>query len=98
MAYNLKLNIYNFSLYRITATNRRQQRGRTVIQYRQEDEATPFEEFARSINTNVNRDSYLAVVFGALLNYFNNCFLLNTDRTKAVSITQDPQPRPFGTS
>lgn len=98
MAYNLKLNIYNFSLYHITATNRRQQRGRTVIQYWHEDEATPFVEFARSINPNVNRDCYLAVVFGALLNYFNNCFLLNTDGTKAVSITQDPQPRPFGTS
>lgn len=98
MAYNLKLNIYNFSLYRITATNRRQQRGRTVIQYWHEDEATPFEEFARSINPNVNRDSYLAVVFGALLNYFNNCFLLNSEGTNAVSITQDPQPRPFGTT
>ena len=69
-----------------------------MIQYRHEDEATPFEEFARSINPNVNRDCYLAVVFGALLNYFDNCFFLFSDGTKAVSITQDPQPRPFGTS
>lgn len=98
MAYNLKLNIYNFSLYRITDTIQRRQRDRMVIQYRHEDETTLFENFARSIDPNVNRDCYLAVIFRELLNYFDNCFLLNTDGTKAVSITQDPQPRPFGTS
>lgn len=98
MAYNLKLNIYSFSLYRITDTIQRQQRGRTVIMYRHEDDATPFCEFARSLDANVNRDIYLTTVFQALLNYFNNRFLLNTDGTKAVSITNDPQPRPFGTS
>lgn len=98
MGYNLKLNIYRFSLYRIANVIQRQQRGRTVIQYKHDNIAIPFRDFARSLNANVNRDSYLAVVFGALLNYFGNSFRLNTDNTKAVSITPDLPPRPFGTT
>ena len=98
MAYNLKLSIYNFSLYRIINTLQRQQKGRLVTQYKHEAEPTLFSEVAKSINVNVNRDRYLTTVFGALLNYFNDRFMLSTDGTRAVSITQSPAPRPFGTS
>ncbi len=96
MAYQLKLNIYNFSLYHITETIQRRQRGRVVTIYRHESEATPFGDFGRSINAQVNRDNYLTVVFQALRNHFSNRFLLNADGTRAVSITDNP--RPFGTS
>ena len=98
MAYNLKLNIYNFSLYPITGTYQRQQNGRVVTMYRHESEPINFSEFAKRLNTNVNRDSYLATVFEAIINYFANQFMVNTEGTRAVSITQDPAPRPFGTS
>lgn len=98
MAYQLKLNIYNFSLYRITDTIQRQQRGRQVTIYKHESDATQFYNFGRSINANVNRDNYLTIIFQALLNHFSNRFLLNAEGTRAVSITDNPGPRPFGTS
>ena len=41
MAYTLKLNIYNFSLYRITNTIERHVRGEVRIKYETEADATP---------------------------------------------------------
>jgi hypothetical protein len=47
MAYTLKLNIYNFSLYRITNTVERQMRGVVRTKYETENDATPFGQFSR---------------------------------------------------
>ena len=93
MAYTLKLNIYNFSLYRIISSGQRQQRGRVVITYRTEDTASGFSDFIRSINPNANRDTFVQILFTELTNFFNNRFLTNLEGTRAVSITQEPQPR-----
>lgn len=98
MAHQLKINIYNFSLYHITETIQRQQRGRQITMYRHDNQASQFRDFGRSINAQVSRDSFLTVVFQALLSHFSNRFLLNADGTRAVSITDNPAPRLFATS
>ena len=98
MAYNLKLNIYNFSLYHITETIQRRQRGREIVMHRHESRAIPFSDLGRSLNAQVERDNYLTVICQALLRHFDNRFLFNADGTRAVSITNNPNPRLFGPS
>lgn len=92
MAYTLKLNIYNFSLYRIINTVERQMRGVVRTKYETENNATPFGQFIRTLDPNVGRDSFLPVVFQQLVIYFDSRFKVNEEGTKAVSITSDPQP------
>lgn len=92
MAYTLKLNIYNFSLYRITSAIEHQMRGVMRIKYEKEHSATPFCEFAQALNPNVNRDSFLPLVFQKLVTFFDSQFKVNDEGNKAVSITSNPQP------
>lgn len=92
MAYTLKLNIYNFSLYRITNTVERQMRNVVRTRYETESSATPFNQFVRTLAPNVNRDSFLPTVFQQLVTYFDSRFKVNEEGTKAVSITSDPRP------
>ena len=96
MAYTLKLNIYNFSLYRIVNAVERQMRGVVRTKYETEHDATPFQEFAHCLNPNVNRDSFLPLLFQNLVLFFDSQFKVNDEGTKAVSITSDIQPT-FGT-
>jgi hypothetical protein len=92
MAYTLKLNIYNFSLYRITNTIIRPTRDGARTNYETEPDATTFNRVVRTIDTNVNRDSYLPVLFQSVVTYFDSRFKVNDEGTKAVSITTDPTP------
>lgn len=92
MAYTLKLNIYNFSLYRITNTEERLMRGVVRTKYETESDATPFNLFVRTLDSNVSRDSFLPVVFQQLVSFFDSRFRVNEEGTKAVSITSDPRP------
>lgn len=92
MAYTLKLNIYNFSLYRITNTIERQMNGIVRTKYETESNATPFGQFVRTLAPNVSRESFLPIVFQQLVTYFDSRFRVNEEGTKAVSITSDSLP------
>ena len=93
MGYTLKLNIYNFSLYRITGEERRIVRGGERIKYLLEDNAVLFPDFARTISPAIDRNSLLPVIFQAMVTFFDSRFKVNVEGTKAVSITSDLQPR-----
>lgn len=90
--YTLKLNIYNFSLYRITHTTHRQMNGVVRTKYETEDDATPFREFANFLDPNVGRNNFLHILFQNIVTFFGSQFKVNDEGTKAVSITSDPQP------
>lgn len=92
MAYTLKLNVYKFSLYRITKTIERQMRGDIRIKYETESNAISFNAFAKSIDSIVTRDSYLPIVFQSIVTFFDSRFRVNALGTKAVSITTPPKP------
>lgn len=92
MAYTLKLNIYNFSLYRITNTIERYVRGEIRKKYETEADATPFNSFLVNLDPIVNRDSYLPVLFQSVVDFFDSRFKVNYEGTKAVSITTNPTP------
>ena len=93
MAYTLKLNIYNFSLYHIVGEDRRIVRGEERIKYLLEDDAVLFPDFVRTWQLNVDRNSFLPLIFQAMVTFFDSRFKVNVEGTKAVSITEDPQPR-----
>lgn len=93
MAYTLKLNIYNFSLYRIIGERRVIRRGREVTKYETEEYATSFPDFARTLAPEIDRNNFISVIFQEIVSFFDGQFLVNDDETKAVSITSDPQPR-----
>lgn len=92
MAYTLKLNIYNFSLYQIINTVERRMNGIVRTRYETEADAATFNRVVWTINQNVNRDSYLPILFQSMVTYFDSRFKVNEDGTKAVSITADPTP------
>lgn len=92
MAYTLKLNIYRFCLYRITNTVVRQTMERERNKYETESSPTTFYEVARTIDTNVDRNRFLPVLFQSLVSYFDRRFKVNDEGTKAVSITTPPSP------
>ena len=92
MAYTLKLNIYNFSLYRIINTIERHVRGEVRVKYETEADATPFNVFVESIDPIVNRDSFLPILFQSVVSFFDSRFKVNSEGTKAVSITTIPTP------
>lgn len=77
MAYTLKLNIYNFSLYRITNTIERYVRGEIRKKYETEADATPFNSFLVNLDPIVNRDSYLPVLFQSVVDFFDSRFKIN---------------------
>lgn len=84
--------MYNFSLYRIINTVERPVRGGVRTKYETEHDATSFQEFAHFLNPNVNRDSFLPLLFQNLVAFFDSQFRVNEEGTKAVSITSDPVP------
>ena len=90
--YTLKLNIYNFSLYRITNTEIRQTRRGIRTRYEIDHNAISFQQFAQSLNPNINRDSFLPLLFQELVAFFDSRFRINQEGTKAVSITSNPRP------
>lgn len=90
--YTLKLNIYNFSLYRITNVGERQMRGTVRTKYETESNTTSFQQFALSLYPNIDRDSFLPIVFQNLVSFFDSQFKVNEEGTKAVSITSELQP------
>ena len=93
MAYTLKLNIYNFSLYRIIGEERRTMRDVERVKYQLEDDAVLFPDFVRSWEPTIDRNSFLHVMFQAMVSFFDSRFKVNVEGTKAVSITSDLQPR-----
>ena len=93
MGYTLKLNIYNFSLYRITGEERRIVRGGERIKYLLEENAATFPDFARTLSPVIDRNTLLSVIFQAMVTFFDSRFKVNVEGTKAVSITSDLQPR-----
>ena len=93
MAYTLKLNVYNFSLYQIIGEDRRIVRGEERVKYLLEDDAVLFPDFVRTWQPNVDRNSFLPLIFQAMVTFFDSRFKVNVEGTKAVSITADPQPR-----
>ena len=92
MAYTLKLNIYNFSLYHITDMIESPMNGVIRTKYITEANATRFSQVAMTFNPNVDRDSYLSVLFQSIVSYFDSRFKTNDEGTKAVSITSEPRP------
>lgn len=92
MAYTLKINIYNFSLYRITKTIERMTRVGIRVSYETEPNAVAFNEVVGSINANLDRSNYLPTLFQSLVAFFDQRFKTNDEGTKAVSITTDPTP------
>lgn len=93
MAYTLKLNIYNFSLYRIIGEERRMIRGVERVKYQLEDDAVSFPDFVRSWEPTIDRNTLLPVIFQSMVTFFDSRFKVNVEGTKAVSITSDLQPR-----
>lgn len=93
MAYTLKLNIYQFSLYRIIREERNIMRGVERMKYYTEDNATSFPDFVRTFTETMDRDIFLPSFFQALVSYFDSQFRMNDEGTKAVSITTNPNPR-----
>lgn len=84
MGYKLKLDIYQFSLYRIL--ERRHVRNGAVTQFRTEENAVRFEEYARQIMPGVNEDNYMNTILQDFMNDFNNTFALNDTETQGVTI------------
>ena len=68
-------------------------RGKERIVYKTENYAIPFPVFAGSLDPTVDRNSFLSVIFDALVSFFDSRFKVNDENTKAVSITSNPQPR-----
>lgn len=85
MAYKLKLDIYQFSLYHIL--ERRHLRNGAITQFRTEEQSVLFEDYARHIMPNVNEENYISTILQDLVHDFNNTFALNDSETQGVTIT-----------
>ncbi len=88
MAYNLKLDIYYFSLKKITQTLEKNTKDGKRMGYRTEKMPCLFQEFVNSLSLKED-DKYMEVLLSNFINNFNESFKTNMNNTQAVSITTD---------
>lgn len=88
MAYTLKLDMYYFSLKKITGTFERKTREGKWIGFHTEETPCLFQDFVNSLSLKEN-GKYMEVLLTDFINGFNASFKSNKDNTKAVSITTD---------
>ena len=88
MAYTLKLDMYYFSLKKITGTFERKTREGKRIGFHTEETPCLFQDFVNSLSLKKN-GKYMEVLLTDFINGFNASFKSNKDNTKAVSITTD---------
>ncbi len=96
MAYTLKLNIYQFHLYRIIGREEHRRGNDTITHYHAAETPSSFSEVARTIDPQITRDNYMQTIFSCVLAFFDNRFKVSTDGSKAISITNGAPPM-FGT-
>lgn len=87
MAYTLKLNVFRFKLYKMKNVRQRQVHGKTVTYSEQEEEATIFGDFIKSIDPTAQKDDYMKVLFERMLAHFDNKFRKTAEGNKAVAVT-----------
>lgn len=85
MGFKLKLDIYQFSLYRIL--DRRQVRNGATTQFKTERDPVRFEEYAWQIMPGVNEANYMNTILQDFMHNFNNTFALNDSKTQGITIT-----------
>lgn len=88
MAYTLKLDIYYFSLKKITETYERTAKDGKRIGYRTGKSICSFHDFVNSLSLNED-DNYMRVLLNDFIDGFNASFKSNKNCTQAVSITTD---------
>lgn len=91
MKYTLKLDIFYFSLNKITRTITRKVRGKDQTVNYASDEDVVFEDFFESLNSTerpVTTDSYMKEFITGFVKYYDNTFFANVNNTQAVSITE----------
>lgn len=88
MAYTLKLDIYYFSLRKITETYERNIRGDKRLRICTEKDNCQFQEFVDSLSFN-EEGKYMELLLKDFINGFNASFRANKSNTQAVSITTD---------
>lgn len=88
MAYTLKLDIYYFSLKKITETFERKTKDGKRVGYRTEKAPCLFQDFVNSLSLK-EENKYMEVLLTDFINGFNASFKPNKSNTQAVSITTD---------
>lgn len=88
MAYTLKLDIYFFSLRKITEEKKRNTKVGIRIGYKTEDEDSNFCDFFNSFGCEKNKD-FMQTFIEDFINGFNSSFKLSKNCTQAISITTD---------
>jgi hypothetical protein len=89
MGYKLKLDIYYFSLKKITEVVERVVKGgETRTGYRTENDDCMFSDFVKSISSaEVDSTDYMKVFLDDFINGFNEVFKENRENTQAISLT-----------
>ena len=92
MAYTLKLNIYQFRLFRIIGKEEHRRGNGTITHYYASETPSSFSEVAKTIDPQVTREDYMQTIFSSILAFFDNKFKVSTDGSKAISITNGAHP------
>lgn len=88
MAYTLKLDIYFFSLHKITKATKRNTKAGIRLGYKVEDKDSNFCDFFNSFGCEKNKD-FMQTFIEDFINGFNSSFKFNKNYTQAISITSD---------
>lgn len=91
MGYTLKLDIYYFSLRKITEEVQRKVRGGEIrTGYRTEKEDIVFDDFVKSLSLDdVDESDYMKVFLEDFIGGFKSAFKPNKENTQAMSLTTD---------